>query len=263
MHYSPFIPLVAMAVLFAILLWLDSAYGLLTSADHFPTPLRRRLALAWLGLFLLFMSYLVIGSSMKIPTREQLAKTPFYVLFAIHFLLVLFLLVWWLLSSRPNLFQYLNIQREKVGTAVLTGFAVGIGGWIFTLMISFMVVALLSASGHAPKSGALPPMVAWLVGLAVWKKCLVVLAAMTIEEAFFRGWLQKRIGLIGSTILFAFAHAGYGQPLLLVGVGVISLVIGATFYRTKNLLPGVIAHGVFDFIQLFVTIPLVFNLAGS
>ena len=64
------------------------------------------------------------------------------------------------------------------------------------------------------------------------------------------------------TILFALAHSGFGQPLLLVGVAVISLIIGFTFYRTKNLLPGVIAHGVFDGVQLFVIIPIVFRMMG-
>jgi membrane protease YdiL (CAAX protease family) len=105
-------------------------------------------------------------------------------------------------------------------------------------------------------------MVVWIAGLAAWKKALLVLAAMTIEEAFFRGWLQKRVGLIASTILFALAHAGYGQPFLLIGVTLISLVIGTTFYRTKNLIPGVIAHGVFDAVQLFVVIPIAFKAAG-
>ena len=42
----------------------------------------------------------------------------------------------------------------------------------------------------------------------------------------------------------------------------IIFVIGFTFYRTKNLLPGVIAHGVFDGVQLFVVIPVLFRMMG-
>ena len=69
--------------------------------------------------------------------------------------------------------------------------------------------------------------------------------------------------LVGaSTILFALAHAGYAQPMLLIGVTVISLIIGTAFYRTKSLVPGVIAHGVFDAVQLFVIIPVAFRIAG-
>jgi membrane protease YdiL (CAAX protease family) len=39
-------------------------------------------------------------------------------------------------------------------------------------------------------------------------------------------------------------------------------VIGFTFYRTKNLIPCIIAHGVFDAIQLFVILPVVFRMMG-
>lgn len=100
------------------------------------------------------------------------------------------------------------------------------------------------------------PMIPWLAAMPIWRKVLIVLSAMTVEEAFFRGWLQKRIGLVASTILFAIGHAGYGQPFMLVGILVISLVIGTTFYQTKNLVPCIVAHGVFDTIQLFVIVPV-------
>ena len=105
-------------------------------------------------------------------------------------------------------------------------------------------------------------MIAWMAALPLWKKGLIVFSAMTVEEAFFRGWLQKRIGLIASTVLFSLAHSGLGQPLLLIGVSIISLVIGFTFYRTKNLIPGIIAHGIFDAVQIFVLIPIVFKMTG-
>jgi membrane protease YdiL (CAAX protease family) len=107
-----------------------------------------------------------------------------------------------------------------------------------------------------------PPIMVWLTGLPLAYKLAIVVAAMTVEEAFFRGWLQKRVGLIASTVLFALAHSGLGQPLLLIGVSFISIIIGFTFYRTKNLLPGIIAHGVFDAVQLFVIIPVLFRMMG-
>jgi membrane protease YdiL (CAAX protease family) len=105
-------------------------------------------------------------------------------------------------------------------------------------------------------------MIAWLAALPLWKKGMIVFSAMTVEEAFFRGWLQKRVGVILSTILFALAHSGFGQPLLLIGISVISLIIGLTFYRTKNLIPCIIIHGVFDGVQLFVIIPVIVKMTG-
>ena len=101
-----------------------------------------------------------------------------------------------------------------------------------------------------------------VANLALWKKVVIVLSAMTIEEFFFRSFLQKRIGLIASTLLFALAHFTYGNPLMLIGVTVISLVIAITFYRTKNVVPGILAHGVFDAIQLFVIVPIAVKMMG-
>src|SRR5438094_8779407 len=141
----------------------------------------------------------------------------------------------------------------------MTGFAVGVAVWIVTLVLALAVALVLSAAGVIPKNPQPSPMIGWMAALPLWKKGTIVLSAMTIEEAFFRGWLQKRVGLIVSTLLFALAHSGLGQPLLLIGVSIISLVIGFTFYRTRNLIPGIIAHGIFDSVQLFVLIPAIYK----
>ncbi|HEV7921330.1 MAG TPA: type II CAAX endopeptidase family protein [Thermoanaerobaculia bacterium] len=256
---SPFvIPMIGVAVVYLAMIVLNERVGLFR-CDVFPAPWMKGLAYAWLGLFMLFLAFLVIASSMRQPTAQQIAATPFYQFFALHAILVIFLGGWWLLTGRPPLRQFLNIRSERSGEAVLTGFAVGVGGWLVTIAVALLVAAILKATGLLPKDLKPSPMIGYLAAVPLWKKALIVLSAMTVEEAFFRGWLQKRIGLILSTILFASAHVTLGQPLLLIGVTVISLIIGATFYRTKNLLPGIIAHGVFDAVQLFVIIPIAFR----
>ena len=259
---SPFVlPLTAIALVYVAIILLNERYNLL-SVDRFPSPLAKIAAYVWLGLFLLIIALLVTGSSLKTPTAKELASTPFYRLFALHWILIVFLVVWWLLTGRPRLHQYLNIQRERPGEAVMTGLAVGFGGWMFTLMVALVIGLILSAAGLIPKNPQPSPMIGYMAALPLWKKATIVLSAMTVEEAFFRGWLQKRVGLLASTTLFAIAHSGLGQPLLLIGVFVISLIIGFTFYRTKNLIPGIVAHGVFDAIQLFVIIPVLFKMMG-
>ena len=86
-------------------------------------------------------------------------------------------------------------------------------------------------------------------------KLIIVIVAMTVEEAFFRGFLQARFGLVVSSVLFALSHFSYGLPFMIVGVFTISLVIGRAFQRSGDLLPCIIAHGIFDSIQLFVILP--------
>jgi membrane protease YdiL (CAAX protease family) len=256
---SPFlIPLLLVAIVYAVMLVLNERVNLF--GDHFATPLLKVLAYIWLAIFLVVITVAIVSSSLIQPTAKELARMPFYSLFALHAILIIFLVGWWLLTGRPPLTRFLNVQLD--GRALLTGLAVGVGGWLFTITLALVIALLLQVTGLIPKEPQVPAMVAWLATLPVWKKAVLVFSAMTVEEAFFRGWLQKRIGLLASTIFFALAHAGYGQPFLLIGVALISLVIGMTFYRTKNLIPGVIAPGVFDAVQLFVIIPIAFKAAG-
>ena len=258
-HYL--IPLLCIAVIYIAMIVMNERYNLF-SCDRFSSNVTKTIAYLWLGLLLFVLSTLVIGASHRIPTAKELSRVPFYQLFGLHAIIIIFLAGWWLLTRRPPLGEFFNIPRRGNGDAVLIGFAVGVGGWIITLSIALVIALILTASGLIPKNPQPSPMVAWMATLPLWKKGAIVLSAMTVEEAFFRGWLQKRIGVIASTVLFAVAHSGLGQPLLLIGVALISLIIGFTFYRTKNLIPGIIAHGIFDAVQLFVLIPVVFKMSG-
>lgn len=251
---------ILMTVVWLTIIYLNETRGLL-SCDRFSSVAKKYFGYAWMGLFLILLGILVANAASNPARASDLARTPFWALFSLHFILIMFLVGWWLATGRPPLREFLNIQRSNPGEAVLTGLAVGIGGWIFTLLVAVAIAALLSAAGliDNPKPS---PVIGFMATMPVWKKAILVLSAMTVEEAFFRAWLQKRIGLIASTTLFALAHFTLGQPLLLIGVAVISLVIGFTFYRTKNVLPGVVAHGVFDAVQLFVIIPIAFQVAG-
>ena len=250
------------SVVWLVIVFLNETRGLLR-CDRFPTPLAKYAAYVWLLLFMVLLAYLVTGSALAPATSKQLANTPFYALFALHAVLIVFLIGWWLFTSRPPLREFLNIRHEKPAEVVAIGVSVGVGGWIITLVTAMIIALLLRASGVLESAPAPPAMIGWMAALPLWKKALIVLAAMTIEEAFFRSFLQKRIGLIASTVLFALAHFTYGNPLLLIGVSVISLIIGYAFYRTKNVLPGVIAHGVFDAVQLFVIVPIAVKFIGG
>ena len=258
-HYV--LPLAFIAIVYFATIVLNERYGLF-AADRFPSQGAKLGAYAWLGLLLFALVIMIVTAALHAPTAKELARVPFYMLFQLHAILIIFLAGWWLLTGRPPLRDFLNLRSDRTGELVMTGFAVGVGGWIFTIIVALLLAAILKATGLLPGPTQPPPMIAWMAALPLWKKGLIVLSAMTVEEAFFRGWLQTRIGLIGSTILFALAHSGFGQPFLLIGVSMISLIIGFTFYRTKNLLPGIVAHGIFDAIQLFVIIPVLFRMMG-
>ncbi len=251
---------------FVLLVWLaivvlNERYDLL-SCDRFPSAGAKWFAYVWLGAFMLILALLVTNAALTPATVEQLKNVPFYSLFSMHAILIFFLAGWWLATGRPGLREFLNIRYERPAEVAAIGMSVGVGGWIITIVAAMVIALLLQAIGAIDKPPDPPAMIGWMANLALWKKALIVLSAMTVEEFFFRSFLQKRIGLVASTILFALAHFTYGNPLMLIGVTVISLVIAVTFYRTKNVVPGIIAHGVFDAIQLFVIVPIAVKMMG-
>jgi membrane protease YdiL (CAAX protease family) len=235
----------------------------LLSCDRFPSAGAKWFAYLWLGGFLLLLAFFVTTAALNPPQPQQLQQTPFWALFQLHAVLIVFLFGWWLASGRPGMREFLNVRHERPAEVVALGVSVGVGGWILTIVLAMIVALALRATGIIEQPDAPPAMIGWMADLAVWKKALIVLSAMTVEEFFFRSFLQKRIGLVASTILFALAHFTYGNPLLLVGVTIVSLVIGITFWRTKNVIPGIIAHGVFDAIQLFVIVPFAVRMMGA
>ncbi|HYH07844.1 MAG TPA: type II CAAX endopeptidase family protein [Thermoanaerobaculia bacterium] len=257
----------ALSSLFVIVVWLvivflNERHNLL-SCDRFPSAILKWAAYVWLLLFMVGLALLVTQSALTPVRAPQLTNVPFYSLFLMHAILVVFLAGWWAMSGMPTLREFLQIRHERPSEVIAIGVSVGVGGWIFTIIMALIAMLLLRATGVLDNPPEPPAMIGWMANLPLWKKALIVLSAATVEEAFFRSFLQKRIGLVASTILFALAHFTYGNPMLLIGVTTISIVISVAFYRTKNVLPGVIAHGVFDAIQLFVIIPFAYRMIGT
>lgn len=52
------------------------------------------------------------------------------------------------------------------------------------------------------------------------------------------------------------AHLSYDQPLMLVGITLLSLFYGALVRWRQSLWSAIVAHTLFDAIQLLVVIPL-------
>jgi membrane protease YdiL (CAAX protease family) len=182
------------------------------------------------------------------------------VLLAGHVVLVAYLLLWWRLRGDVSLARFLHLSADHVWDKLRRGLTVGAGGWLLTIAITGVATAAAGLSGGISEPAEIPPVMAWLATLPISSKLLIVVAAMSVEEAFFRGFLQPRVGLLMSSVMFALSHFSYGLPFMLVGVFSISLIIGLTFARGGDLLPCIVAHGVFDAVQLLVVLPLAVRL---
>ncbi|MFH1234128.1 MAG: CPBP family intramembrane glutamic endopeptidase [Candidatus Diapherotrites archaeon] len=88
-----------------------------------------------------------------------------------------------------------------------------------------------------------------------WLAAYILLVRVPCEEIFFRGFLQKeigrlgpKIGIIGSSLLFALAHYGYGSIGEIIGAFALGALLAAFYYRSKNLTINILAHIAYNFI---------------
>ncbi|PYQ66517.1 MAG: hypothetical protein DMF53_03485 [Acidobacteria bacterium] len=144
------------------------------------------------------------------------------------------------------------------------GLLIGLGAWAAVLLAVVMVavvVYLVGGQGALPKSP--PALIPLIAGLPVWTRCLLSLSAGLVEETFFRGFLQPRVGIALSTACFALAHLSYGSPFLLVAVTLLSLIYAFLVRWRQNIWPAVVAHALFDGVQLLVLVPLALRTLGE
>lgn len=145
-----------------------------------------------------------------------------------------------------------NVPRE-VGIGVL----VGAGSWGAVLVVAILLGLLLMALGREDALPKQPPaLIPWIAALPVGVRLLISLSAGVVEETFFRGFLQPRIGIFLSSLLFVFAHFSYGQPFMLVGIATLSLIYAFLVRWRQNIWPAIAAHFLFDAVQLLVVIPM-------
>lgn len=234
--------------------------------DGFSEPPRRIAAVILLGSVLLLTVAIPFAGGLSGGARDPRGLSVVSV-FAVHAILVAFLALYWALSRRPPAADFLRIRSARPGADLAAGLFIGFAGWMITIVVLVtvaIVLFLLRRRGvPTPAAAHVNPTVLWLVSQPLAVRIGIVLSAMVVEELFFRSFLQTRVGPLAATLMFTAAHGAYGQPLVLVGIFVLSAVLSATFVLYGNVLPCIIAHGVFDAIQMFVLIPLALKQMGA
>lgn len=71
---------------------------------------------------------------------------------------------------------------------------------------------------------------------------LLIMIVVFIEELFFRAFLIKKIGIIGSTIIFTIFHIGYGSVAQIIGVFFLGLILAYWFKRNESIIQNYLGH---------------------
>lgn len=184
-------------------------------------------------------------------------------LFTLHAVLTGVLALWYVLAyvpARPGEVGWtaqLGLRAPRLAREVTVGVVAGFAIWAVVLVLLILLSALIALSGGEEALPDAPPeLTLWMAGLPWPTRTAVALSAGLVEETFFRGFLQPRIGVAFSTALFTLAHLSYEQPLMLVGVTVLSLFFAGLVAWRQSIWAAVTAHAIFDLVQLLVILPL-------
>lgn len=228
----------------------------------------------WVGVFAAFGT---LGREIEIDLSQAGAWT----LFALHAVIAATLLAWGVLAFPPRraaapavpnpdavpdtrsgtglgaLARAFRLAEAQPGREIVVGLITGVAIWAAVLAtVSALAVALTMAGREDWLPQGPPALVSFIAAQPFWVRLLGSLSAGFVEETFFRGFLQPRVGIGLSTGLFVLAHWSYGEPFMLVGVTLLSLIYAGLARWRGSVWAAATAHAVFDGVQLLVLIPL-------
>lgn len=237
------------------------------------SPVRRVAAMLVLAAVFLFGIFVPLVT-FDLPLEVDLETVSVAQLFLFQALLVASLATWYALG-------YLGVVDRGVGEPVTpwwvcfglrarrlrvelgVGLVAGVGAWMVTLagaMLWALILSWIGGEELVDSAGETPELIVFMAGLPIVVRLLISLSAGVVEELFFRGFLQPRIGVALTTVLFVGAHLGYAQPLMLFGLTVLSLLYGGLVKWRGSIWAAITAHTLFDAVQLLVVIPTALDL---
>jgi len=145
---------------------------------------------------------------------------------------------------------------RSIAAEIGIGLVVGVVVWYgLSLVLAGVVSGVEALGGPNLRPEESPQLVSFLVAQPFAVRLGASLSAGLCEETFFRGFLQPRLGVAFSSLLFVLAHWNYGSPFMLVGVALLSLAYAGLARWRGNVWAAAAAHAAFDGIQLLWLLP--------
>ncbi|HUR61398.1 MAG TPA: type II CAAX endopeptidase family protein [Candidatus Thermoplasmatota archaeon] len=151
----------------------------------------------------------------------------------------------WVMGTRVRPWEgaLLYLRLHHPGKGIVQGALWGLATLGGLVLLGY---ALKSSGTEAPN----PQADALLCAMTPTLALALALSAGIGEEIFFRGLLQKRLGVWGQAIVFGLFHLSYGTPLQVIIPALLGLLYGFLVRRGAPLWVPITAHFLFDYVQL-------------
>jgi len=144
---------------------------------------------------------------------------------------------------------YLSPKAEIRGVHPLRDIGLGIVAGVLVILLSDQLSRRTQAGAKLARA------LGRHLGRLSLAECVLLAAVSGVaEEAFFRGVLQPRIGLVAAALLFGLAHFVPRRELMSWAVFAVcaGLLLGILFESTGNLVAPVIAHASINAVNLWL-----------
>ena len=189
-------------------------------------------------------------------------------LFLLHVLFLATLAIWYGLgfAGHPpaagthgrELAAQLGLRSSRLDVELGIGVLAGVGGWVVVLVamvvVGLVVYAARRTGGVARGAASGDRLDRRPAGRRCgWPSPSPRGSSRSCSSA---ASCSRVSGSPAPPALFVLAHLSYDQPLMLVGITLLSLLYGALVVWRQSLWAAILAHILFDAIQLVVVIPL-------
>lgn len=171
-------------------------------------------------------------------------------------LLVLPFVLLFVEGKKPkSFFSELGLSRKKPFSQLFSGFKL----FLLLAVVLFLEGIVFYLLGVMDTNKVAAIMLQQPIALLV----VAVTLAPVAEELFFRGYLQKRIGVVFSSAIFAVLHWGYGSVAEVLAAFTMSLLVGNEVRKNKNVVPAIVAHSVYNLFSIIITFAVIGSAAGG
>jgi len=191
---------------------------------------------------LLFASVLACNALPGIPLCPAVSSNSLVLgSGAIHLFLISAALLFLLDPDPKAMFKKLGFPGGLKNTVLYT-----VGGLAAVFTALFIISFGLLILGVSDQQKVMDK----ISGLPTYILLFAVILAPFSEELFFRGLLVPRIGILGSSALFALSHITYGSIAEIAGVLAVGIILGAVFKYSKSITPCILVHLIYNGISI-------------